>query len=219
MSELESGQAAATTVKTAEPVTNAVESKPEAKQDASILGGDATQVSADAVTKEGEAKPADVKQDQKTIELKLPEGSLLSEAKLNQIKEFALANNMNQDQAQKLVESENSAVTEYHQTLLKEHEQRTSSWINEVKADQEIGGAKFDENVSIARKMVAEFATPEFKNDLAESGFGSHPGLVKMIVKMGRTIEALKSEDKLVRGNEPPKPQKSIADILYDKTN
>lgn len=221
MSEEVKGETASTPVQAEQPKQNAVEpEQPKPQSGDTLLGGSDKVDQAETVTKEKADEPQ--KQDDNAeplkFELKLPEGSFLSEAKLNEIKEFAIANKLTQEVAQKLLESENSTVSSYHQSLLKEHEARQTEWVNQVKADPEIGGKTFDENVKLARSIIDEFGSPQFKQDLQESGFGSHPELVKMIVKVGKTLKALRAEDGMVKGSEPPKAQKALHEYFYNQT-
>jgi hypothetical protein len=70
------------------------------------------------------------------------------------------------------------------------------TWVEQVKADKDIGGDKLDENLGIARKALDHFGTPELKDVLNASGLGNHPAVIKAFVKAGKAI----SEDTFVTG-------------------
>lgn len=70
-------------------------------------------------------------------------------------------------------------------------------WIAEVKADPEIGGQKFDESKAQAQRAVNAYGGDELR-ELLQGPIGSHPGLFRLLAKVGETV----SEDKFVGGNQ-----------------
>lgn len=61
-------------------------------------------------------------------------------------------------------------------------------WADTLKADKEIGGAKLNESVLLARKALNRFGGPELTADLEKLGLTNLPSLVKAFVKAGRAI-------------------------------
>ncbi len=67
-------------------------------------------------------------------------------------------------------------------------------------------------NVELAKRVVDRFGTDPLKKSLSESGLGNHPELVRLLVRIGKSM----SEDQLViAGHKPSETKKSAADILF----
>jgi hypothetical protein len=65
---------------------------------------------------------------------------------------------------------------------------QVSNWLDEARADKDIGGDKFDENVATAIKAIDTFGSDGLKSILNESGLGNHPEIIRFAVKAGRLI-------------------------------
>lgn len=96
------------------------------------------------------------------------------------------------------------------QTMIQEHNQRVEGWLNAAKADEEIGGDKFDANVSVAIKALQTWGSEELRTQLDQTGLGNHPDLLKFLVRAGK---ALQSGDVLGPGGQGGK--KKFTDALY----
>lgn len=80
-------------------------------------------------------------------------------------------------------------------------------------ADKEIGGTPeaLGRSVVEAKRVLSQYATPEFAAFAEQSGIGSHPEFIRLL----KRIAVATGEDTLVQG-EPPKPKpKSRAGRLY----
>jgi hypothetical protein len=65
------------------------------------------------------------------------------------------------------------------------------AWQNELKSDQEFGGAKLEQNMAHAKKLLDTYGDPELQRLLDESGFAKHPSMLKFLMKLGKeTAEA-----------------------------
>lgn len=186
---------------------------------------------ATAITKaSGEIEPApkdsqtttEPKPDAVKYELKLPEKSPLDAKHVDGIVAFAKARGLSAEQAQALLERENESATlsaKSQEALMEAHKPGGSEWMKRVngyesvlKADREIGGDALPKNVELAARVVNRFFTPEFKKALDETGFGSHPELVRGLVRMGKSM----AEDTLVPGGTRAHTEKkSAAQIMY----
>lgn len=81
----------------------------------------------------------------------------------------------------KLVKSQTESMSEQFQ-------QTVQGWEAQAKADPEIGGDKFNENISIGRKAVEQFGGPKLMEALTQSGMGSHPEMIRFAVKVGQAM-------------------------------
>jgi hypothetical protein len=117
---------------------------------------------------------------------------------------------LNQEQAQKLVDLQAKSVQKFTESQTSQRNDTIVGWENDIKADKDIGGDNFDQNLSIAKEAVDKFGTPELTKFLADSGAGSHPEIVRMFVKIGN----LTREDN-PNGGSPTAQSTDIVKRLY----
>jgi len=125
-------------------------------------------------------------------DLQMPEGVELDKAAADEFTTIAKELKLDQAAAQKLAD----IAAKQAQRQVDAHTALVESWVEQVKTDKDIGGDKLDENLSIARKALDTFGTPELRDVLNASGLGNHPAVIKAFVKAGKAI----SEDKFVAG-------------------
>ncbi|MFW0699029.1 peptidase [Pantoea sp. R13S299] len=159
--------------------------------------------------KDGDKKPEGAPE---AYEFKAPEGGELDKEAVSQFEPIARELNLSQEQAQKLVDLYGSKVMPQ---LMKQQadtwQKQIADWGTAAKDDAEIGGDKFDGNLTRAKQAMDKFATPQLREFLETTGMGNHPELIRVFVKVGAAM----SEDSLVTSNE--KGQRSAADVLYGK--
>lgn len=159
--------------------------------------------------KEGDKKPEGAPE---AYEFKAPEGGELDKEAVSQFEPIARELNLSQEQAQKLVDLYGTKVMPQ---LMKQQaetwQKQVADWGTAAKEDAEIGGDKFDGNLTRAKQAMDKFATPQLREFLESTGMGNHPELIRVFVKVGAAM----SEDSLVTSNE--KGQRSAADVLYGK--
>lgn len=163
-------------------------------------------------TPDGEKKPDDKKPEgaPEKYEFAAPEGTQIDKDALAQFEPIARELNLNQEQAQKLVDLYGKEVMP--KVIAQQAEQwnkTTAEWAVTAKEDKDIGGDKFEANMTRAKQAMDKFATPELREFLESTGMGNHPELIRVFVKVGAAM----SEDTLVTSNE--KGQRSAADVLY----
>lgn len=129
---------------------------------------------------------------------KLPEGVQVDEAMLTEFNGLAKELGLTQAQAQKLVDLQAKTAaageTGREEFLAQALKTQSDTWVNEIKNDPELGGAKFDATVSTAVKAISTFFGDDFRQLLNDSGIGNNPALIRGMHKIGLAI----SEDKLV---------------------
>lgn len=144
------------------------------------------------------------------LELKAPEGVAFDEARLTEFKAIAKELKLDQPTAQRLADWEAKRL----QGQADAHVAMVKGWLDEVKADKELGGAKFDESVATARKAI-DLGPPELKALLNETGLGNHP----VIVRWAHTIGKKLSEDTIEKGATGGAGVKSAAQVLYGESS
>lgn len=127
-----------------------------------------------------------------SYDLQMPDGIELDKASAEEFTTIAKELKLDQAAAQKLAD----IAAKQAQRQVEAHTKLVESWVEQVKADKDIGGDKLEENLGIARKALDTFGTPELRDVLNASGLGNHPEVIKAFVKAGKAI----SEDKFVPG-------------------
>ncbi|EPI5311196.1 peptidase [Proteus mirabilis] len=165
---------------------------------------------------EEQGKPADKKNDAnksdvgapEKYEFKAPEeGQELDKGALEVFEPIARELNLNNEQAQKLVDAYGSKIMPAIQKQINDSWQKQrEQWVKTVKADEELGS---NESIGAAQKAMDKFGSPELKQYLEESGLGDHPELIRIFASVGKAM----SEDGLVTGNS--NGSKSAADVLF----
>jgi hypothetical protein len=88
-------------------------------------------------------------------------------------------------------------------------------WLDDAKADPEIGGAKWDESLAISAKAMDAAglkASDPFRTLLNDSGLGNHPDMVRFLRRVGEMIGEHKFEKGEATASTDNRP---IWDRLY----
>lgn len=167
--------------------------------DATLLGGLGAAPSGEAQPGDtppaaaSDAKPGDAKPAAPgDYQLQLPETSLFDAAALEGIATFARELDLSPEAAQKLVERDSRMLEQFADhidaTIAAEHKERVANWAKETKESKDLGGEKYAETEFLAGKALGMFATPELRAALNDTGFGNHPEIVRLFVKIGKAI-------------------------------
>lgn len=101
-----------------------------------------------------------------------------------------------------------------------EWEKQGVDWAAELKADKDFGGEKMDATTQEATKAMVKFGPPGLAEELASMGLGNHPGLVKLMAKVGRAIGEDSSAFGQAPGDALSDEQKSLREqypTMYNK--
>lgn len=140
----------------------------------------------------------------------LPEGVEMDDGALDKFKPIAKEAGLDQANAQKFIDLYAQAVTDATESQQKVWADTQNDWVNQAKADPEIGGAKFESNLGDAKRALKQFGTPELDEAMALTGAGNHPEFIRLMSKVGKAI----SEDAMIPGRAATGP-KTAAEILY----
>lgn len=168
--------AASTKILGGETATTAA--APAAAVDASKVAPDAAALAATAKAEADKAAAAF-----EAWKPTLPEGVQVDAAVMGEFKPLLKELGLKPEQAQKLVDFDQKQQAAARSNA----EKVRAGWVDELKADKDFGGAKFDASVQEARKAMvfAEAKVPGFKKFLAESGLENQPFLVKAFRAIG----------------------------------
>lgn len=144
--------------------------------------------------------------------LKAPEKSSISADDLKAIETFAKEHKLSPEQAQKIVDRDATVAASRVESQQKEFNGLFDQWGGAIKADKDFGGEKLNANVEAVRRVVAQHADPEFKKMLEETPYGSHPGLFRMLARIGASM---REDTSHTSSSQTPASEVHPKDILY----
>lgn len=190
------------------------ETKPEEKQVETKTEGKESETKVDEA--EGKAAPEDGKSSEAELDLSLKQGSGLTDKDVQDVKEFAKTNGLTKEAAQMLLDSKAETISQIRAQDQEDLKNRAGLWLDQVKADKEIGGDNYNSTIQHAKIVLDQFATPSFKETLNTTGLGNHPEVIKIFAKIGKRL----ASDSLIEvpKSEAAQTQKlSDEEIMYGK--
>lgn len=146
-----------------------------------------------------------------SYDFKVPEDSILEGSRLETLSALSKEIGASQEQAQKLAEGTDKLLRQIASESQAQAQAQIDQWREASVSNKEWGGEKLQESLAIAKQVVSQFATPELQKILTDSGFGNHPDVIGMFVKMGRLMQS----DSLVRGSAAAAPPKTAWEKMY----
>lgn len=145
-------------------------------------------------------------------EFTMPDGVELDTAAAEEFSALAKELKLSQADAQRIAD----VAAKMQQKQAETHVATVKGWADSCKTDKEFGGDNLDQNLSVARKAIDTFGSPELKALLNTSGLGNHPEVVRFAFKAGKAI----SEDGFIKaGARVPTPESSLEKRLYPDMN
>lgn len=151
-------------------------------------------------------KPVDADDPDELAGLALPEGAVLAESDLTEIREFARAHSLDVKTARALLDRDNTRTAQLKESwqseLAEGWESQVATWRTAINADKTIGGDKLAESVKFAKLAAAEWS-PEFRRLIVEHGYEYHPDFFRGLVSLGRRLA---EPSAVVRGGDAAVP-------------
>lgn len=142
----------------------------------------------------------------------LPENVAIDEAALAKATPAFRDVGLSQAQAQKLVDVYVELQQGAAEQQVANFQKVVNDWTAEIKGDPEFGGDNLAKSLSTAKTVLAKFGDAQLRNDLKEWGWGNHPGLIRLLARVGANL----SEDTLVNGDAAAQARpKSAAQQIY----
>jgi len=143
------------------------------------------------------------------------------EAFADQAREMGLS----QKQYQSLIEYDINRAQQLNEAAVESWNGRVEDWRKSAKADKEIGGEKFAENLKVAESAIKQFGdadlrallkspSPENPNGLA---IGNHPAVLRFLNRVGKAI----ADPGLLQGDAAPQTEgtlKRMYPSMFDKS-
>ncbi len=77
------------------------------------------------------------------------------------------------------------AIEQHQEGMVAQLTEQSRAWVAEAQAHPELKG----DGIAVAKSVVDRFGDPELKEFLRESAMGNHPGLIRLLAKVGRALE------------------------------
>lgn len=165
-----------------------------------------------------ETKPADAATSATTVpdayEFAVPEGHELTDDIKAELTATAKERGMTQEAAQQMLNDRAAWADKFKAVQTDAMTKARTEWESASKQDKEFGGDKLAENLGVARKALDQFATPELRSLLNQSGLGNHPEVIRLLVRAGKAI----SEDRIVTGGSEPVARDAAPQAIYSKS-
>ena len=147
------------------------------------------------------------------------DGVTPNDAALADFKTLAREFGLSKAKAQKLVDLQNRIAREGFDAAVKRYdeEQRaiTDKWEATVKADPELGGTAFKENMKIARSVFAKLDVPEAYDVIMETPLSSNPAILRLLYRAGKAL----GEASFVHGRNEGAAPVSADKAIYPEMN
>lgn len=159
----------------------------------------------------GEAAPQGAPE---SYEFKAPENSAFNPTVIAEYSAVAKELGLTQDAAQKILDRVSPAVATAQQAQLQGAlDKAVADFEKAAKADKDIGGDKYDENMAIAKTSLETYGDKDLADLLKVTGIGSHPAFLRYAFKVGKTLTP---DNKPFAGsNKPASPPRDAATVLY----
>ena len=163
-----------------------------------------------------------------TYSFEPPEGIEIDEDTQGRIDEFsetAREMGLTQQQYQSLIEYDINRVQQLNDVAVESWGRQVEEWRKSAKADKEIGGEKFTENLKVAESALKQFGDTDlralFKSPSPENpaglAIGNHPAMLRFLNRVGKAI----AEPSLLQGDAAPQTEgtlKRMYPSMFDKS-
>jgi hypothetical protein len=152
-------------------------------------------------------------------ELKLPEGMPADQPAFADFKEAALDLGVEPAKAQKLIDTVAPKMKEAIEAPYNLWADTQVEWVDTIKKDPELGGAKLEENLAVAALALDKYGTPEesvaLRKALAFTGAGNNPEIFRWMLRVGKTLK----EGTPVQARAAASEKPSLASRMYPSSN
>ena len=171
-----------------------------------------TQASVEQTPEQASAEQQPKEGAPEAYEFKAAEGQTFDPEFVKSYSEVARELNLTQEAAQTMIDKVGPVLAQQQAAQIA---QVRNDWAEASKVDAEFGGAKFSENLAIAKQSIDKFATPEFKKMLDDTGLGNHPEWIRYCYRVSKAFSPDNFEGGHQEGGAAPKDFNSMASKLY----
>jgi len=160
---------------------------------------------------EGSKQDEELADSEKSLGLELPDETYADQSLVDEMELYAKAKGLSKEVAQELLDKRSNDLSNYRESVMEKHKEQVKEWEGELKADPNFGGENFDENIALAKSIMSKYGSEELMEDLNVSGYGSHPGILKLFSKVGKAM----SNDSFEDGKSNVQKERSDNQIFY----
>lgn len=146
---------------------------------------------------------------------KAPDGMTVDEKMLGDYAAIINDNKLSaSERGTKMLDLYNSAMKQVGESHTKAWSDTNEKWVNEVKADPEIGGTKFEptkQMISRAIDTLGPEMSKTFRQSLDITGVGNNPAFIRGMAKLASAL----TEGGHVAGNPPGGKDKALRDVFF----
>lgn len=161
----------------------------EPEGEGTLLGGE--------VKGEGEGAP-EAKAPEKYEEFAVPDGMTLEPKALATFTDLAKQSNLPQDQAQKFLDVGIALVQSLATEIDEGWKNTRQNWRKDLMQDADFGGAKMQETITAANRVLRKYGSEPLAKWLQNSGAGDNAELVRLLARVDRATR----EDTLETGGQ-----------------
>ncbi len=157
-----------------------------------------------------------------------PEGVEIDDdtkGRIDAFAETAREMGLTQDQYQSLIEYDINRAQQLNDTAVESWDRQVEGWRESAKADKEIGGEKFAENLKVAESAIKQFGDPDLRALLKSPSpenpdglaIGNHPAVLRFFNRVGKAI----SDPTLLQGDAAPQTEGTLQRMypsMFDKS-
>ncbi len=144
-------------------------------------------------------------------EFTFPEGINPSSEMVTEFSTIAKELDLDQATAQRFVDLQGKFELQRAEAAAQAWEDTISGWLDEAKADKDLGGDKWDETMAVCARAMEAFGSPELKEALNFSGLGNHLAVIAFVHAIGSEV----SEDGFRATGRAGKGETSAADAIF----
>lgn len=153
--------------------------------------------------------------DDAPLELSLPEGVDIDGDLLDGYKTTAKEAGLNSEQASSLVKWYAETQAGLEKAQADALEAQNGQWLDELKADPELGGQNFEATCTAAKKALVAFGGPDLAKLYVNLGMQNHPASVRAWAAVGKAMAEDNSGGKRTPSGSEKGPN-AFLDDLYD---
>ena len=135
--------------------------------------------------------------------LTAPEGITVSDESLEAVREFAQAEGLSLETAQKLMSRDAQLVSNFERAGEEAMQAEVADWIAQSKKDPVIGGENFPRTERRAEELLSKYGPPGFYKRLKDNGFLYVPDFLSTLNALAAAAEEPRGHD--VHGEPAPR--------------
>lgn len=120
-----------------------------------------------------------------TLDAKAFDGMEIDPAFIDRYGELARKYGMDRENATSLLKDAAAVMNRMDAETVSE---QARQWQLQSRNDREFGGSAIDANLSVAKRALDTYGTPELRELMEATGMGNHPEVIRFFFRVGKTL-------------------------------